>query len=537
MKININIIKNNSDLCLYLILMVYIFQCIIYILFGSTLWMDEGRNLIRSYWYASSQVQPYSNFDPTWQMPIWFYLNGWWQMLFGIGHISSRSFSSILGFINLLFLYKIVNLFYRNKIYGLLAVSIFVLSPHAVWQFTTSSPHALVSLINLLAFFLIFNLNKYSQWFSSTVLGLFYFLLYFIRPNMIIGIFLMLIFQMLFTSPKKLKYLITTISVFILFSILIINHFPGKFGYYTFQIPFITEMLRNIGLYDDPHYNFLNSVYHSVLGHWGAGADIELLSSKILGLIRAFIACVVIPYPIIIIFTTIALFSNKYKTIHDRSGLIASWFFILMLFGHLIGSISQTTVYAICSYTIYFIIIGCFGSIQGIKVFSKKIYNKQIIVCAIPFLILFQLFSNIRLLLNNSLVSFQPHYLSDVKEVAAMIIPNVPVHEAILPIGGPPFYVTLGSFYAKRLFEPTAINQFESNKEFYNESPSNEELKQLKALGFWSDFHMKQWIENKYNYILLDQGTRAYKYKPLVEKYFTPVIPAVNGCILYKRKY
>jgi hypothetical protein len=118
-----------------------------------------------------------------------------------------------------------------------------------------------------------------------------------------------------------------------------------------------------------------------------------------------------------------------------------------------------------------------------------------------------------------------------------MIISNVPINEPILPIGGSPYYVTLGPFYAGRMFEPTAINQYESHKEFYDKSNSSEELNQLRELGFWSDLHMQKWIENKYNFILLGKGSRAEKYSPMVEKYFTPVVPGLYGCILYKRKY
>ncbi len=258
---------------------------------------------------------------------------------------------------------------------------------------------------------------------------------------------------------------------------------------------------------------------------------------KFIGLIRAFISCVIIPYPIIMLFSIISVFYCDKKRKDDRFGLFSSWYFILMVIGHLIGSISQITVYAICSYSIYFIIVGCLGTIQGIKIFSKTKYNKQFITLAITILFLFQLCSNIRILINNSLVSFQPHYLSEVKNVASMIISNVPINEPILPIGGSPYYVTLGPFYAGRMFEPSAINQYESHKEFYDKSNSSEELNQLRELGFWSDLHMQKWIENKYNFILLGKGSRAEKYSPMVEKYFTPVVPGLYGCILYKRKY
>ena len=43
--------------------------------------LDEGKYLIRGYWYVKGILKPYSRFDGNWYAPIFFFLIGTWQVL------------------------------------------------------------------------------------------------------------------------------------------------------------------------------------------------------------------------------------------------------------------------------------------------------------------------------------------------------------------------------------------------------------------------------------------------------------------------
>ena len=54
-------------------------------LFHGHTWAEEISTLIRSWWYVTGLVKPYTATDATWHMPLFFYQLGWWQATGGIG--------------------------------------------------------------------------------------------------------------------------------------------------------------------------------------------------------------------------------------------------------------------------------------------------------------------------------------------------------------------------------------------------------------------------------------------------------------------
>src|SRR5688572_11519180 len=68
-----------------------------YAVINGRTWIDEVSYVIKSWWYVTGQVQPYSDQDATWYMPLYFYQLGLAQKLFGQSHEVGRTMSAGLG--------------------------------------------------------------------------------------------------------------------------------------------------------------------------------------------------------------------------------------------------------------------------------------------------------------------------------------------------------------------------------------------------------------------------------------------------------
>src|SRR6516165_5047844 len=68
----------------------------------------ETPYLIKSWWYVTGTVTPYTTTDSTWTTPLYFYVLGWWQALMGAGAAPARALSIGLGLLNSGFLFAIV---------------------------------------------------------------------------------------------------------------------------------------------------------------------------------------------------------------------------------------------------------------------------------------------------------------------------------------------------------------------------------------------------------------------------------------------
>ena len=64
-------------------------------------WADETDYIIKSWWYVSGAVKPYTAEDATWYQPLIFYALGAWQWIFGHGVVSARFFSLVMTGVNI----------------------------------------------------------------------------------------------------------------------------------------------------------------------------------------------------------------------------------------------------------------------------------------------------------------------------------------------------------------------------------------------------------------------------------------------------
>ncbi len=51
---------------------------------------DETNYILKSWWYVTGTVKPYSAEDSTWYQPLIFYVVGVWQLIAGHGIVAAR---------------------------------------------------------------------------------------------------------------------------------------------------------------------------------------------------------------------------------------------------------------------------------------------------------------------------------------------------------------------------------------------------------------------------------------------------------------
>ncbi len=146
-------------------------------------WMDEGKYLMKGYWYLTGQLQPYSVLDPTWYMPIPFYSVGWMERLFGVGYLPGRALAMFFAMACLILAYLTGSRIGHSRLAGVSAVVLIVGYPVTLTYFATATPYALVSCLSLALVFSLLEIK--SRRLAYAVSGVLLWALLFTRPNML----------------------------------------------------------------------------------------------------------------------------------------------------------------------------------------------------------------------------------------------------------------------------------------------------------------------------------------------------------------
>jgi hypothetical protein len=149
---------------------------------------EEIGYLIRSWWYATGTVAPYSGVDATWHMPFYFYGLGWWQMVAGVGHYPSRLLSVGLGLASAALLFLICRRLTGNIVAAAGGVLVFLATPATAYAFSLATPTALLSTLHLaLIGLIVTGLGRPRTW-ATVLFGLICVAIVFTRENLLLGL-------------------------------------------------------------------------------------------------------------------------------------------------------------------------------------------------------------------------------------------------------------------------------------------------------------------------------------------------------------
>ncbi|WP_167561145.1 glycosyltransferase family 39 protein [Bradyrhizobium sp. AS23.2] len=149
-------------------------------------WLDEGLYLIKSAEYFSGRVQPYSLDDATAYPPLYFYVLGATQWLFGQGHLTGRLLSLLLSLCTLVLLRSAADRCLRDPMAAALAVLIYAANPMVVAYMSTATPYAIVTLLTLVSFLVVTETKPLHPLLQTAMMGLLAAALVLIRLNLVI---------------------------------------------------------------------------------------------------------------------------------------------------------------------------------------------------------------------------------------------------------------------------------------------------------------------------------------------------------------
>ena len=150
-------------------------------------WMDEGKYLMKGYWYLTGQVPPYSAVDPTFYMPLPFYSVGAMEWLFGIGYLPGRALAIFFAIACLVLVYLTGTRIGQSRLAGAGATVLVAGYPVTLTYFATATPYALVSCLSLALILVLLAVR--TRWIAWGVSGIILWALLFTRPDMLpIGI-------------------------------------------------------------------------------------------------------------------------------------------------------------------------------------------------------------------------------------------------------------------------------------------------------------------------------------------------------------
>ena len=516
MNINNNLIKK---LYFYLIISTAVIFYLYFsklVILNSNTWVDEVIYLIKSWQYVSGETKPYTNNDPTWYMPFYFYQLGLWQHLFGQDITTSRLLSSIIGLLNGVLIFRIIFSVTGNKISAAYGVLFFFTVPSVIFYFNTAVPNSSVSLILLLCILTMIDnigiINKY----KSFILGILFSILLLYRQNMILAV-VFLIPLYLITIKNKLKHFI--IICFTIFSCFIILDliFPEKFIFSFIRLPIISPFLSQLDFFSNSQ-KIIDSL---TINNNNLGFNINKFS--ITDLIDGFI----LPYLGMLICSLIVIYLSKRKKLVILS--LAPLLFFFLAFTHYLGSFSYCGT-CILPYTSYFIAIGAICGGFSISLITLKLRSKNKLNYLFKSLFIILILStNIfgSMFASREEYKFYPssmmtntrktEWQEDTLKLAKFIEKNTKDETNILPIHNLSM-IPYSIFLAKKKFPQQMININHTYRKIKN-IPHNKKIlmNAIAEEGLWSDDLLDEWIEKKYNIILFQSDPRK-KDKSLIKR-------------------
>jgi hypothetical protein len=204
----------------------------------------ETPYLIKSWWYVTGTLTPYTATDSTWTTPLYFYVVGWWQALMGIGAGPARALSIGLGLLNAGFLFAICRRLTGNVLAASAGVLLLLATPTIAFNFATAVPTALLSLLHLAAIWLVVSSLGKPRIGASIVFGLLCAAMYFTRQNMILAIIMLApLYIAAIGSARVVHSAIVAASIAAVTAALLFL-FPDKLAGHALHLPIITPYLE-----------------------------------------------------------------------------------------------------------------------------------------------------------------------------------------------------------------------------------------------------------------------------------------------------
>ena len=326
------------------------------VIFGRT-WLDEVTYIVKSWWYVTGEVRPYSDADATWYMPLYFYQLGWAQKIFGAGHITGRALSSVIGALSGVLVFLICRRLKVSAAVAVGAVALYLLTPTTAYYFATATPIATVAFLILLAVYVILRSAGTPRPEISAALGVLFALLYFYRQNAVLAVAgLAPLYLYLIGSRRLMNGAVMALAGAVVAAV-ILAIFPEKLALYAIRLPLLTPLLNQLGLLPDT----LRIIQDATETPYSLNIDPGRLSWRdaVNGFVLPFLGTIIL---------ALAVFAVRRS---ERFLMLVPAFFFFLAVTHYLGSAGYCPV-CILTYTSYFVGIGAVAAALAVDVLWRK---------------------------------------------------------------------------------------------------------------------------------------------------------------------
>jgi len=480
------------------------------VVFDSRTWLDEVNYLIKSWWYVTGRVTPYSDQDPTWYMPLYFYELGWWQQVFGQGHLPGRLLSVLFGGLNGLLLFIICRKLTANVVVAALAVLMLLSTPATVFYFSTANPIASVSFLHLACIWLILTNTKQPNLLTSIALGAMFSTLYFFRQNMVLSIIVLYPVYIIMLRDQRFKHFfcVAITGLACCFGIMLTH--SARIMDYVIRLPILSEILGKLDLLPAS----LATAISGTTTPYSLG--FEPTQVRIEDVLNAF----VLPYGGTILFTIvllcIALRGDRYLW------TLPTYFFFLAV-SHYLGSVGYCATCTL-AYTNYYISIGVVAASILLNILWQRGGNSLAVsltltVCSALLIVGINSFASGLATVHEYRSYPEPmlrqdrrlSQLEDINKFSVFVRQNTDPEKPVLimhSLSGLPYAV----FKADRMFPVQNINPLQSYRQLKKGLSKTQEKAVIEALykeGLWTDDLLEHWALNTYDTVIFQEGLKT----------------------------
>ncbi len=497
--------------------------------------LDEGKYLIRGYWYLKNILQPYSKYDGNFYPPVYFVTIGFWQVMlerfFPLNLVIVRLFSVALIVLNVFLITKIIKRITKSIFWTIFAIFLYNLAPFAGVLYNYAHPIILVNTLLLLAFYGYLNLDRMVPVLNILFYSILYILLFFTRRNMILILPWVFIFQLVFTK-KRFTVLVGTVIVSLLGIVLVFLLFPIKLLYNYANLPVIGKLLYKFDLLTREGVPGGTNIKYGNIPTWDMSTDPFWMRwrHKLWSYSNRY-------FLIFSMLNTFAVWLANTNNIVKKYAVASGTIFIASALLHAIGSPAPSNVF---SYVHYTFSIGIIGATLGLKLTidlfeSKK--NKEKLFTFILLVHVFFFFS--RSVYRYYVAPYQAHHQQSIVQFSNELKKYSLSKENILVIDSYRYIAQMAVHYAGGNPEPATLNlPFAHSQPRFPSTPVPEE--KYRERNRWSDEIMRRWIETEKNIVILYNDDKyATVWKPEMEKYFNNkelfYFPYIGWYTIYSR--
>lgn len=211
-------------------------------------WPDEVGYVIKSWWYISGAVRPYTAEDATWYQPLLFYWLGAWQLIAGHDIVASRALSLFITAIDIVLLAAFLRRLGCTVWPIALAVIVYTLTEDSIFYFSSAAPYTYSICLQLVALHLMLSMDKRACFRQALGLGFILTMIYLLRINLISFVALSLAIVWVRAGRDRWRVYLVVASIFLVSWGMLAWLWGSRFIYVSLWVPIVTDALVHVGI-------------------------------------------------------------------------------------------------------------------------------------------------------------------------------------------------------------------------------------------------------------------------------------------------